>query len=105
MSALDGLMFGLGRDVLLPLALIALVFVAAVVVDLAKALRRQWWRRRGVPCGETHHRYPTCTLTRDHSGAHAGPLVEGRRLRWKRLPHGEMSFLEAVTTLRAQEGE
>ena len=96
MSALDGLMFGLGRDVLLPLALIALVFVVAVVVELAKALRREWWHRRGVLCGETHPRYPTCTLTRDHSGAHAGPLAEGRRLRWKRLPHGEMSFMETT---------
>ena len=94
MSALDGLMFGLGRDVLLPLAIIALVLVGAIAVEMAKAFRVWLWRVRGVPCGETHRRYPTCALTRGHAGAHAGPWEDGGRLRWKVLTHGETSFVE-----------
>lgn len=102
MGILDGLLFGLGRDVVLPIVLLVSCIVIALMVEVVKAFRAWLWRVRGVPCGATHQLYPTCTLTRWHSESHAGPWtldsISRSRLRWSKLTHGEMSYLEVDRT-------
>ncbi len=113
MSILDGMMFGLGRDVLLPLAVFfaLLVLIAAIALfrTLVSGVLRWWCRVRGVPCGATHSRYPTCTLSRGHVGSHAGPWVDNNasraRVRWSVLTHGEVSEVEVSPTTGAADAK
>lgn len=104
MSILDGVLFGLGRDVLLPLALVLGIFGLAVLsafIGIAwNAVRAWWFKRHGVRCGAMHRHYPTCVLHRGHRGAHAGAWDNGStraRLRWGTSARGSWAWVEAET--------
>ncbi|GAB1340909.1 hypothetical protein [Gemmatimonas sp.] len=101
MSALDGFLFGIGRDVLVPLALVAALCALtalSVLVGMAwNALRAWWWKRNGVRCGATHRHYPPCVLHKGHNGRHAGEWEAGSpraRHRWAVHEHGTSTYLE-----------
>lgn len=113
MTVLDGVLFGFGRHVVLPVLLFVGALVSlwmfAVFCGMWQAAQEMWWKHKGVKCGATHRRYPTCDRHRGHAGSHAGPWVKGSisrsRLRWRVFNHGESSYLEVDDTPRPTDTE